>query len=116
MRAIGAKKSPAGPVEQGSNPWEGLPGTINRARTIFRPALARPQRVSTSKSASIAAVGVSEEGTMISTKEHTTMAAIGAAVGAALGIALGGAVLGFAGAVPGMILGAIGGAMFGSFM
>ncbi len=56
------------------------------------------------------------EQTMITVKEHVTMAAVGGIVGAALGLGIGGAVLGMPGAFAGAVLAGIGGAFFGSFM
>ncbi len=54
--------------------------------------------------------------TMISAKEHMTMATLGGLVGAALGAGIGGALFGLPGVVATAVLAGIGGAFFGSFM
>jgi hypothetical protein len=56
------------------------------------------------------------EGTMISAKEHMTMAAVGAIVGAAIGAGLGGALFGLPGVLATAVLAGIGGAFIGSFL
>ncbi len=56
------------------------------------------------------------EETMITAKEHMTMAAVGAIVGAALGAGIGGALFGLPGILVTAVLAGIGGAFFGSFL
>jgi hypothetical protein len=56
------------------------------------------------------------EGTMISAKEHVTMATIGAIGGAALGAGIGGTLFGPPGAVAAAVLCGIGGFFIGNFM
>lgn len=56
------------------------------------------------------------EDTMISAREHMTMATVGAIVGAAIGAGIGGALFGLPGVVATAVLAGIGGAFFGSFL
>jgi hypothetical protein len=56
------------------------------------------------------------EGTMISAKEHVTMATVGAIGGAAVGAGIGGSLFGPAGAVAAAVLCGIGGFFIGNFM
>ncbi|MFO1126064.1 MAG: hypothetical protein U1E25_12920 [Methylocystis sp.] len=56
------------------------------------------------------------EDTMISAREHMTMAAFGGMVGAALGAGIGGVLFGLPGILSAAVLGGIGGAFIGSFL
>jgi hypothetical protein len=56
------------------------------------------------------------EDTMISAKEHMTMATVGGLVGAVLGAGIGGVLFGLPGVVATAVLAGIGGAFIGSFL
>lgn len=78
---------------------------LSSAKLALRPHYASIQREAYVK-----------EETMISTREHMTMATVGGIVGAVLGAGLGGALFGLPGLVATAVLAGIGGAFFGSFM